>query len=91
MNAPAFIKHGIVQDIHHLMDFGRIEARVRLYLAQTEANHPGVELVANVAYLPSEALDLLKTRLVIRAARLFRQCEQLELGDPSTRNQIRAA
>ena len=91
MNTPALIEYGTVHDLHHLMDFGRVEARVRLFFEGAAENDPGVEIVTNVVPFPNETEASIKSRLVVSAARLFRQFELKEFESRAEFNQPVAA
>ena len=75
MQNPACIEFGTVHDAHYRADFGCVEARVRLHLSDETPNHPGIELLTSVLAIQDEPTSSLHTRLVISAARLFRQFE----------------
>lgn len=79
MQHPVQIDYGVVHDAHYVVDFGRVEARVRLHMQGAGPEDKGIELITSVAPYADETEQSLKTRLVISAARLFRRMEAREL------------
>ena len=81
MQNPACIEFGTVHDAHYRADFGCVEARVRLHLCNESPSHPGIEILTSVLAIPDEPTKALNTRLVVSAARLFRQFEIKQAAD----------
>lgn len=75
MQNPTCIDYGTVHDAHYRADFGCVEARVRLHLSGEAPSHPGIEILTSVLAIQDEPTSSLNTRLVVSAARLFRQFE----------------